>query len=177
MFCQKCGAEVAEDAAVCMSCGCAVGGTPAPAKKAKKPVSKKVIIFSSIGAVVLVLAILALAIFLPKEVTLDTLDAQPNKVAALFKLGVPQETRSHMWIYEDISVCGIEVDQLCVYHEEGKYVLWENDESDQEELAELLVDRCEYDHNASGLFYYFDYGNLEITADNDCWYISMQYKK
>ncbi len=149
---------------------------PMPVKepKSKKPASKKTIILSCIGGVVLLLAIFVAAVLIRTDIKLDDLTVKPNKLTALLKFGLPRSLTSDDWIYENcITIHGVEVDYFGVNFDDDSYWIFEYDENDQTELAELLTDECDYERSYS-VYYEFSYKTLEITAQEDCNYISME---
>lgn len=117
MFCEKCGKELPENAAVCMGCGCEVKkagdsmpvGTPEVVKlkseviKLKSKINKLWITLGDIvkqkpkikklwvilGAVVLVLGIVAAVLFVPRNLKMDDFK-KTNVVTAIIKYGLPE---------------------------------------------------------------------------------------
>lgn len=145
---------------------------PIQAPETKKPASKKTIILSCIGGVVLFLAVFVAAVLIRTDIKLDDLTAKPNKITALLKFGLPRSLTADNWAYDDcITIHGVEVDAFGVDFDDDSYYLFEFDEDDQSELAELLTDECDYERTY-GVYYEFAYKTLEITASEDCNYIS-----
>ena len=173
-YCSHCANELLDEAVICPQCGCPVAPTPV-AKPPRKPIPKKTIILSCVGGFVLLIAIFLAAVFIPSNMKLKDLNEKPNRISALVKYGMPRDLFDEEWVYEKVEFHGIEVDYFMIDFEAGEYTIMEYDDSDQDDLADLLTDKCDYESNSLGLYYDFTYKSLEITAQQDCNYISFKY--
>ena len=177
MFCQKCGTEISENTIACSNCGCPTQAATKPNVATRKPVSKKAIVLSAIGAFVLILIVFVAAVLIRTDIKLNDLTSTPNRINALIQFGLPRNFGKDKWTYEDcITLEGINLDYFSIYFDEGKYSIFEYDYTDQEKLAELLVDECSFERS-NNAFYYFSYKNLDITSDSECTWVSIEVPK
>ncbi len=178
-YCSKCGKEILDETVICPGCGCPVerAATAAPLPQKKKSI-KKIVILSSVGAVVLVCAILALMIFLPHSIELDDLCDMPGSYfGTLMDFGVPDRDTDGVYIYEDsIEFCGVTLENFMIYPDENKYVMFVYDDYNAKVIGDAISRQGEYEYRYGGLYAHYNYRNIEITADPDFSYVSIEVK-
>lgn len=170
--CNNCGNALKDEAVSCPKCGC-TESTPVIYMESKmKSVPKTAII---LACCLLLLGIFLAAVMHRSDIKLDDLSGKPNRITALLKFGVPDnELLDKQWLYEDcITLHGIELDSFLIDFEDDSYTIFEWNDDDREELADLLVDKCRL-KKSNTAYYDFSYDGAEITAQSDCGYISIE---
>lgn len=173
--CKQCGAEIAAGTTVCLNCGCKTELVEPVAKTGKRV--KKIWII--LGAVVLVLGILAAVLFVPRDLRMDDFK-KTNVVSAVLKYGLPESIDSdedsgvYLRYGNKVDFYGITPYFCTVYTEEDKVVFSFADD-DGYEVIEKLNRYCDFEENIStSMFYDFSYDDLEITASSDGSYVSIE---
>ncbi len=160
-----------DEAVICPGCGAdvnvahesAINTTGKP--KLMPKINKLWII---LGAVVLVLGIVAAVLFVPRDLKMDDFK-KTNVVTAIIQYGLPES------IYNDpdsgltlrygdkVDFYGITPFHFAVYPEEDKVVFFFHDD-DRHEVYDKVDRYCELESTGLGSFHTFEYKNLEITT-------------
>lgn len=179
-FCAKCGNELADDAQVCMNCGCAVytptGGTAVTLKTRR--LSRKVKLWIILGTVALFLGVVAAILFMPRNLEMDDLK-KTNFVEAIIQYGIPEsintdeDSGTYLQYGDKNDFYGFTPWAFTVYLEENRVVLF-FDSNVEEDVYTKIVRCCKFEKNLSGIFHIFSYGDMEITTyDNEGSYVSI----
>lgn len=181
-FCEKCGKELPDDAGICIGCGCEVkivndpiaAELSAPAKKKTK--SKK--LWFILGAVVLILGVVAAILFVPRDLKMKDIQ-EVNVVSAIIRYGLPEGSTTTddgiILKYEDkVDFYGITPWAFSVYPEENMVVFFFHAE-DGDEVYRKIARYCDLEKTIGGMFHKFSYENLTITTyDYDGSYVSIE---
>ena len=160
MICQKCGAEITADATVCLTCGCPLVENAVPTEAQTKKSNKKRNIFIILGAILLVLAILAVMILPHPNMELDDF-SDVGTIGALFQYGIPSDTQDDCWGYFDsIEFYGIPVERFEYDMQESSWFLSFSPDC-REDVSDILDEHCELEDTV--VFTVYSYGDLEIT--------------
>lgn len=175
MICQKCGKEAEENATVCLGCGCPLveNATPAQPKKS----NKKRNIFIILGAILLILAILAVMILPHPNMELDDF-SDVGTIGALFQYGIPSRTSDDgEWIYDEcIEFYGIRVYGLLYNTEDHSITMFIGGGDENCAAAKHAIEkRCDFIRTYGG-YEEYHYDDLIITTDSRGWYITIEFE-
>ena len=131
-----------------------------------------------LGAVALVLGIIAAILFVPRNLKMDSFK-KTNVVTAIIQYGLPESTFNDpesgvILRYGDkVDFYGITAFHFAVYPEEDRVVFFFN-KDDGYDVYKKIDRYCELENNL-GSFDIFEYKNLEITTrDYDGSYVSIE---
>lgn len=118
-YCEQCGKELLDEAVACPDCGTKTDGAAIPkVEKAPTSKNKKIPKFVFIiGAIIVVLGIVAAILFHRPNLRIDDLKMHTNPVSTILQFGIPdgiEESGNLRW--ED---CGIEF-----YGKPVRYIFW-----------------------------------------------------
>ncbi len=174
-----------DEAVICPECveSCVTENTTNNAIDAKnsgkpKGMAKKVKpIWIILGAVILVLVILATILFIPRNLKMDDFK-KTNLVNAILRYGCPTgitstEDQEMILKYEDkVKFYGITPYMFMVYPEENEVVFFFRSE-DGNDVIKKLNRYCDFDKSLS-IFYKYSYEDMDITVDTDGTYVLIE---
>lgn len=166
-FCRYCGKEIDDNAEICLGCGCKVESnnsknTPKPLTEAEKKKKKLLTIFVPILVAVVLLAGIALKLFIRPNVKLDDF-RENNALGMIMQYGAPTGSNSDKWKYDEcIKFYGIPVREFHWSKNDNEYTMF-FDSAESDDVKEALEDHCDLKNNLSGIFYEYSYDDLEIT--------------
>ena len=191
-YCQKCGKELADEAVVCVGCGCPVEAPKAaPATKSVNFDFNKILEFlkaffadktkrliAIIAAAILVLGIFTISIFDRPNLNLNNIQKHTSAFGAVMQFGLPnneervltEDDEGNTYLYENcVKFYGIPVEfAYCTYtdaeyNDAGDLDLWFENEKDFKKALKIIEDKCELEDE--GLWYdYYSYKDMEISV-------------
>lgn len=171
-YCLKCGKELADEAVVCMGCGCAVveneESLQANEFSALKSRSKIKMIWIVLGAVALLLGIVAAILFVPRNLKMNDFK-ETNVVSAMMQYGLPESIDSDedggvfLRYGEKVDFYGITPYSFIVYPDENRAVFFFRDD-DAYDVYDRIKHYCDFEENLLDIYHKFSYGNLKITT-------------
>ena len=167
-FCAKCGAELLDDAVMCTGCGSTVENNNCSGQMEGKTLHKKPkikIIWIALAAVLLV-GIIALILFMPRNLKLDDIK-QTNVVTAILQYGIPESIVSDedgifLRYGDKVDFYGITPYSFAVYPEENEVVFFFLSD-DGREVYDKISRYCDLEDRGL-VFHDFSYDNLYITT-------------
>lgn len=163
-----------DEAIVCPGCGYGFGSTNN--SKSKPKINKLWII---LGAVALVLGIIAAILFVPRNLKMDSFK-KTNVVTSIIQYGIPEsiindaESGVILRYGDKVDFYGITAFNFAVYPEEDKVVFFFHSE-DGNKVYDKIDRYCELESTGLGSFHTFEYKNLEITTyDYDGSYVRIE---
>ena len=174
-FCEKCGKELLDEAAICPGCGRTIGSADVSTAQPKHIFSwwngltkrkKRIIcrVFIPVMSVALVLGMLAILILPHPNLKMKDFK-DDGYIGALFHYGIPSRMEEDCWIYDDcIQFYGIPVFSFGYYPDEEKYVLFFKEEY-SDDVYDEIRSHCDFEKNLLDIFHHFSYDSLKITCN------------
>ena len=167
-YCQGCGAELSDEASFCFQCGMNVSRaqeTDANENTKKKFKPAKVWVISAVA--VLILGILAMVLFSPRDLRIEDF-GKMSVVSAVLKYGMPEKFDTNEYgdtvlVYnEKVDFYGMTPRGCNICPEKGTvFLAFREQESD--DVYDRISHYCEFKRDAAGIYHHFSYGDLEIT--------------
>ena len=150
-YCNRCGKVLFDEEVFCSGCGYFVSNSRMSRKK------KTLYI---IGSMILLVAIVLSVLFMPRDIELDDLTNEPNKLICLLKFGAPTDVEGDEWHYRDkMEFYGTEVELVIVDFSDNTYSVL--DMTNEDEITDTVKRYCK--RKSDRYYTKYSYENLEIT--------------
>lgn len=163
-----------------MGCGCPVGSSETTMEATPVKTTRKVNkVWIILGAVVVLLGVIAAILFMPRDIEMDDIK-ETNMVTAILRYGIPLDVRTnddgeqYLAYDEKVTFYGYTPWVFSVHPEEDTVVMFFEDKVARD--VYYKIERyCELEENLLNSFHVFSYGNLEITTyDYDGSYVRIE---